>query len=84
MKCYVCGNKLVKAINYIPFKVSHRTIAIIKDLPVMECPNCKEYLIEDSVMERVESILNGIDDETELEIVNFNTQKDTAVNTIQE
>ena len=34
MKCRVCGNMLRASITDLPFKVSDRTIVILKDLPV--------------------------------------------------
>lgn len=37
---------LAKAGNLL-FKVSERTIVIIKDLPVLQCENCANYLLED-------------------------------------
>ena len=36
------------------FKVTEETIIILKGLPVWQCANCQEYLIEDAVMARVE------------------------------
>ena len=55
----------------LPFKVSDRTIVILKDLPVLQCGNCGEYLIEDPIMERVEGILERVNSESELEVVRF-------------
>jgi hypothetical protein len=52
-------------------KVGDRLIVIIKELPVIQCYNCGEYLIEDQVMARVESILSVIDSRTEFEIVRY-------------
>jgi hypothetical protein len=44
---------------------------ILKDLPVLKCGNCGEFLIDDPVMARVEAILANVDGEVELEIVRF-------------
>lgn len=55
----------------LPFKVSETTIVILKELPVLQCENCSEFLIEDSVMKRVEEILNNVDTAVELEIISF-------------
>ena len=57
----------------IPFKLSARTIAILKDLPVLQCGQCAEYVIEDSTMEKVEARLEKVDPNLELEIVGFST-----------
>ena len=42
------------------FKVSEATIAILKEIPVFQCENCSEYLLDNSVMKRVEEILEGV------------------------
>ena len=71
MKCHVCGGSLRPVRTDLPFKVSDRTIVILKDLPVLQCGNCGEYLIEDPIMERVEGILERVNSESELEVVRF-------------
>jgi YgiT-type zinc finger domain-containing protein len=58
-------------ITDLPFKVSETTIVVIKALPVLQCPNCAEYLLEDTVMAAVERILASRDDAAELEVVRF-------------
>ncbi len=71
MRCGVCGSGLRPLITVLPFKVSDSTIVILKDLPVLQCDNCSEYLLEDSVMQRVEKILEGADAAAELEIIRY-------------
>jgi YgiT-type zinc finger domain-containing protein len=71
MTCHVCGASLRSVITDLPFKVSNQTIVIVKDLPVFQCGNCQEYLIEDVVMERVEKILTSAGSESELNVVRF-------------
>ena len=71
MICHNCGGKLEKVITDLPFKVSENSIVIIKRLPVLQCRNCSEYLIEDRVMEKIDSILDKIDKTTELEILSY-------------
>jgi len=71
MICYNCGGKLEKIIADLPFKVGHNSIIIIKNLPILQCQNCNEYLIEDPVMEKVDRILNKIDKTAELEILSY-------------
>jgi len=55
----------------MPFKLSATTIAILRDVPVLQCNQCGEYVIEDPVMERVEALLEKVDQKLELEIVEF-------------
>jgi YgiT-type zinc finger domain-containing protein len=71
MKCSVCGSLLNPLITDLPFKVSDQTIVILKGLPVLQCENCGEYIIDDSVMNRVEGILQKLDVAAELEIIRY-------------
>lgn len=71
MRCIICGSKLSPLTTDLPFKVSEMTIVILKGLPVLQCDNCMEYLLEDAVMRRVEEILQGADTAAELEIIRY-------------
>ena len=71
MKCRVCGSALRGSITNLPFKVSDRTIVILKDLPVEQCASCSECLLTDTVFARVEMLLSGVDASAELEIIPF-------------
>ena len=71
MICHNCGGKLEKLVTNLPFKVSYDCIVIIKGLPVLQCHNCNEYVIEDTVMEKVDSILSNIDTTAELEVLSY-------------
>jgi len=71
MNCHSCGESLEELITDLPFKIGSDSIIIIKKLPVLQCKNCSEYLIEDSVMEKVDSILNKVDRTAELEIFSY-------------
>jgi len=71
MNCHNCGGKLEKVITDLPFKVENGSIIIIKKLPVLQCQNCNEYLIEDAVMEKVDDILKKVDRTAELEILSY-------------
>jgi len=55
----------------MPFKVSNESVVIIKRLPVLQCPNCEEYLIEDPVMQKVEEKLSKVSVTAELEILKY-------------
>ena len=71
MNCQLCGAPMQTSVTDLPFKLSASTIAIVKRVPVSECSNCGEYLLDDGTMQRVEEILNNIDDSAELGIVDF-------------
>ncbi len=71
MKCHICGARMESMITDLPFKISMESIVILKDLPVHQCVNCSEYLLDDPVMARVEQILEKADTAAELEIIRF-------------
>lgn len=71
MICHICGGRLEKVVTNLPFKVNHDSIVIVKRLPVLQCVNCREYAIEDEVMQKVDSILDRIDATAELEVLNY-------------
>ncbi|WHZ14502.1 MAG: hypothetical protein OJF52_001341 [Nitrospira sp.] len=55
----------------LPFKVSDRSIVVIKSLPVLQCDNCTEYVLEDPVMATVEHLLDAVDDAAELSVIKY-------------
>lgn len=71
MKCTMCGSELRAASTDLPFKVRETSIVILKDLPVLQCGNCVQYLLQDSVMEKVDEMLARVDSGAELEIIRF-------------
>ncbi len=71
MKCRVCGSVLLTVRTDLPFKVSDKSIVIFKELPVLQCPTCTEYVIEDPVMARIDELLASSDRAAELEIIRF-------------
>ena len=71
MKCRVCGSLLESTTTDLPFKVSDRTIVILKHLPVVQCQGCSEYLIADAVFAKVEELLSKANTSVELEIIPF-------------
>jgi len=71
MRCTVCGSTLQPERTDLPFKVSERGIVILKNVPVLQCTNCPEYLMEDPVFARVEEQLDAVDKSAELEIIQY-------------
>ncbi|MBW1692050.1 MAG: type II toxin-antitoxin system MqsA family antitoxin [Deltaproteobacteria bacterium] len=71
MKCHVCGSKMKSIITNLPFKVNETTIVILKDLPVLQCDSCSEYLLDDHVLKSVDEILRKVDTAAELEVVKY-------------
>jgi len=71
MICRICGGKLESQVTNLPFKINDNSIVIIKGLPVLQCQNCSEYLIEDAMMEKVDAILGRIEKTAELEVLSY-------------
>lgn len=71
MKCHVCGGGMKAATSDLPFMLAPNRIVIFKNLPVLQCDQCGEYLLQDAVMARVEAMLQDVDVSAELEIVRY-------------
>jgi YgiT-type zinc finger domain-containing protein len=71
MKCRNCGGALHALTTDLPLKITAKTIVIIKDVPVLQCERCSEYLLADDTVAKVDSILSGVAANAELEIVRF-------------
>ena len=71
MKCQVCGSKMQAITTDLPFKANNSTIVIMKALPVYQCVNCSEYLLDDNVLVKVEKIIENVDDASELEVIKY-------------
>ena len=71
MRVAVCGAELKPTRTDLPFKVGGTRIVILKNLPVVQCGSCPEYLLEDAVLRRVDEILAGVGRGVELEIIRY-------------
>lgn len=71
MICRTCGGVMENRVTDLPFKLGDYSIVIIKSLPVIQCPQCNEYILADDVMARVEQILRSADRAAELEIFRY-------------
>jgi YgiT-type zinc finger domain-containing protein len=71
MNCHRCGGLLENIVTDLPFKLNQKSITIIRQVPVWQCPNCNEYLLEDVVMEKVDVLLHKVDVAVEVEILNY-------------
>jgi YgiT-type zinc finger domain-containing protein len=71
MKCTVCGSGLRETNTDLPFKLGDKAIVILKDLPVLQCESCTEYLLHDRTMKKVDEMLGRVGSEAELEIIRY-------------
>lgn len=69
--CPVCGSEMCPVVTDLPFKTSHKTIVMLRDLPVPQADRCGEYVLEDRVMERVEASLGKAAQGTALAIARY-------------
>lgn len=71
MKCRVCEAPMRAEVTDLPFKLSDRSIVVIKELPILLCQNCTEYALDGRVMAAVDHILDGVDNTSELRVVTY-------------
>ncbi len=71
MKCPVCGAGMEPIQTDLPIKLSEEHIVILKQLPVLQCRACREYLIEDGVTARIDTVLERVDETAELEVIRY-------------
>jgi YgiT-type zinc finger domain-containing protein len=57
MKCQSCGSEMVQVQADLPFNIRETTTVIVKTLPVLQCQGCGEHSLEDSVVQRLDKIL---------------------------
>ncbi len=69
MKCHVCGSTMKSMITDLPFKLTEVSFVVLKKVPVLQCDGCREYLLDDPVLERVEKSLENADVAAEIEVL---------------
>ena len=71
MRCRVCRGLLERRVTDLPFKVGDSSIVILKALPVLQCRQCGDNEVEHETMLRVDQVLAGGDQLSELEVIRF-------------
>ena len=71
MNCHVCGSTMWPLVTDLLFKVRESSTVITGGLPTLQCESCREHLIEDTVMGKVEAILENAGAAAGLEVVSF-------------
>ncbi len=71
MTCHNCSGNLEKVVADLPFKIRLNSTVIVKNLPILQCQNCNEYLIEDPIMMEVDTLLANVDKTAEVEILSY-------------
>lgn len=55
MKCHLCGGEMHAIVTDLPFKLGRKTIVVLRELSVLHCERCSEYMLEGQVMDRVDA-----------------------------
>ena len=71
MICRLCGGTMEDRVTDVPIKVGDTNIVIVKGLPDIQCSQCHEYVLADTVMAGVDRILESVDKAAELEVVRY-------------
>ena len=71
MRCNVCGAEMRSTRSDLPLKITGQTIVILKNLPILQCENCAQYLIEDAVLGRIGKILATVGGTAELQVIPY-------------
>ena len=70
MKC-TCGGSLTPTTTDVPFKLSENRTVIIKDLPVLQCRKCRQFVIEEGTMSKVDVLLANVSSSAKVAIIRF-------------
>ena len=51
--------------------MTNKKIVIVEGLPIQQCSQCREFLLDDFVMERVETIFETVDTASKLKVIEY-------------
>ena len=70
-RCPLCGGEMRDGITTIPFLISEKVV-VIKDVPAEICSDCGEAYMKSSVVDKVESVLDKLDElRSEMSVVHY-------------
>jgi len=70
-KCPLCGGEMSDGITTTPFFVGEKII-VIKDVPAEVCSECGESYLQSSVVGRIETLLDKLEDlQSEMSVVHY-------------
>ncbi|MBI4822761.1 MAG: type II toxin-antitoxin system MqsA family antitoxin [Nitrospirae bacterium] len=70
-RCPLCGSEMHEGITTIPFLVGEK-VAVIKDVPAELCSDCGEAYMKSSVVDKIESLLDRLDElHSEMSVVHY-------------
>jgi YgiT-type zinc finger domain-containing protein len=71
MNCKTCGSRLKLVRADLPFRREDDSIVIVRGLPVMRCPRCAIYFLEDHVITKIRELLALIRSGSRLEVIPY-------------
>ncbi len=70
-KCPLCGGEMRDGITTIPFLIGEKVV-VIKDVPAEICSDCGEAYMKSSVVDRVESLPDRLEElHSEMSVVHY-------------
>ncbi len=70
-RCPLCGGEMRDGITTIPFLIGEK-VAVIKDVPAEICSDCGEAYMKSSVVSKVESVLDRLEElHSEMSVVHY-------------
>ncbi|RJQ41746.1 MAG: type II toxin-antitoxin system MqsA family antitoxin [Nitrospiraceae bacterium] len=70
-RCPLCGGEMHDGMTTIPFLISEKVV-VIKDVPAEICSDCGEAYMKSSVVDKVESVLDKLDElRSEMSVVHY-------------
>jgi YgiT-type zinc finger domain-containing protein len=71
MSCFACGGEYKKSTttHFVDLK---KCMVIVKNVPCLECEQCGDIVYDDSVVERLDSIIKKMSDlMTEIAVIDY-------------
>lgn len=73
MTCFLCKCNMEKSTTIYTAQLNKNCILLVKNVPCMKCNQCGEVWFSGTVVEKLESIMNTLENTfTEIAIVNCN------------
>jgi YgiT-type zinc finger domain-containing protein len=71
MTCRTCGARLKPVKADLPFRREDGSIVIVRGLPVVKCPDCSTYFLQDRVINQIHMLLTLVRNGAGLEVIPY-------------
>jgi YgiT-type zinc finger domain-containing protein len=70
-RCPLCGGEMHDGVTTIPFLIGQK-VMVIKDVPAEICSDCGEAYMKSSVVDKIESVLDRLEElHSEMSVVHY-------------